>query len=45
MSSLLNDIQLKAFNEVKQKLEITSLLVHLVPGAQFSLVLDAPAQL
>ena len=33
-------IQLKAFNEVKQKLATTSLLVHPVPDAQFSLVAD-----
>ena len=38
---LLNDIQLKAFNEVKQKLATTSLLAHPVPDAQFSLVVDA----
>ena len=37
----LNDIQLKAFNEVKQKLAITSLLAHPVPDAQFSLVVNA----
>ena len=37
----MNDIQLKAFNEVKQKLAITSLLAHPVPDAQFSLVVDA----
>ena len=37
----LNDIQLKAFNEVKQKLATTSLLAHHVPDAQFSLVVDA----
>ena len=37
----LNDIQLKVFNEVKQKLAITSLLAHPVPDAQFSLVVDA----
>ena len=37
----LNDIQLKAFNEVKQKLATTSLLAHPVPDAQFSLVVDA----
>ena len=37
----LNDIQLKAFNEVKQKLASTSLLAHPVPDAQFSLVVDA----
>ena len=38
---LLNDIQLKAFNQVKQKLATTSLLAHPVPDAQFSLVVDA----
>ena len=37
----LNDIQLKAFNEGKQKLATTSLLAHPVPDAQFSLVVDA----
>ena len=37
----LNDIQLKVFNEVKQKLVTTSLLAHPVPDAQFSLVVDA----
>ena len=37
----LNDIQLKAFNEVKQRLATTSLLAHPVPDAQFSLVVDA----
>ena len=37
----LNDIQLKAFNEVKQKLATTSLLAHPVPDDQFSLVVDA----
>ena len=31
----LNDIQLKAFNEVKQKLATTSLLAHPVPNTQF----------
>ena len=36
----LSDIQLKAFNEVKQKLATTSLLAHPVPDAQFSLVVD-----
>ena len=36
----LNDIQLKAFNEVKQKLATTSLLEHPVPNSQFSLVAD-----
>ena len=39
----LNDIQLKAFNEVKQKLLTTSLLAHPVPDAQFSLDFDASA--
>ena len=38
---LLNDIQLKAFNEVKQKLATTSLLAHPVLDTQFSLVVDA----
>ena len=37
----LNDIQLKAFNEVKQKLATTSLLAHPVPNAQFSRIVDA----
>ena len=37
----LNDIQLKVFNEVKQKLATTSLLAHPVLDAQFSLVVDA----
>ena len=37
----LNDIQLKAFNELKQKLATTSLLTHPVPDSQFSLVVDA----
>ena len=37
----LNDIQLKAFNEVKQKLATTSLLAHPVPDTQFSLAVDA----
>ena len=37
----LNDIQLKTFNAVKQKLATTSLLAHPVPDAQFSLVVDA----
>ena len=36
----LNDMQLKAINEVKEKLAATSLLAHLVPDAQFSLVID-----
>ena len=35
----LNDIQLKAFNDVKQKLATTSLLAHPVPDSQFSLVI------
>ena len=34
-------ISLKAFNEVKQKLAATSLLAHPVSDAQFSLVVDA----
>ena len=37
----LNDIQLKAFNEVKQKLVTALLLAHPVPDAQFSLVVEA----
>ena len=37
----MNDIQLKAFNEEKQKLATTSLLAHPVPDAQFPLVVDA----
>ena len=37
----LNNIQLKAFYEVKQKLATTSLLAHPVPDSQFSLVVDA----
>ena len=37
----LNDLQLKTFNEMKQKLATTSLLAHPVPDAQFSLVVDA----
>ena len=37
----LNDIQLKAFYEVKLKLATTSLLAHPVPDAKFSLVVDA----
>ena len=38
---LLNNIQLKAFNEVKQKLATTSLFSHPIPHAQFSLLVDA----
>ena len=37
----LNDILLKAFYEVKQKLATKSLLAHPVPDSQFSLVVDA----
>ena len=33
--------ELKAFNEIKQKLAKTSLLTHPAPSAQFSLVIDA----
>ena len=37
----MKDIQLKIFNEVKQKLATTSLHAHPIPDAQFSLAVDA----